>query len=178
MLSYLLLPIAAVLAVGAAAGAFAYVALAKLIGFLRASERPMRAEDYELAGTLARVTVPAAAGGVGEIVLTLNGVQRVEGCREAGGGALGKGVEVVITGTARCLALAGVDKVTIVSAGDGKGGGASALTGEVARMVAQLPEVVETITGYKVGELLDRVKAGAAQPARTIPIPIEDPKKG
>lgn len=104
-LKFLLLPVAAVLAVGAVAGAFAYVALAKLMGFLRASEHPMRAEDYELAGTLARVTVPAAAGGVGEIVFTLNGVQRVEGCREAGGGALGKGVEVVITGTARGLAL-------------------------------------------------------------------------
>lgn len=104
-LKVLLLPVAAVLALGAAAGAFAYVALAKLMGFLRASERPMRAEDYRLEGTVARVTVPAQPGGVGEIVFTLNGAQRVEGCRAAGGGALAKGAEVVITGTERGLAL-------------------------------------------------------------------------
>lgn len=68
--------------------------------------------------------------------------------------------------------LASVDKITIVSAGDGKGG-ASALTGEVAKMVAQLPEVVETITGYKVGELLDRVKAAPAERTKSIPIETE-----
>lgn len=73
-------------------------------------------------------------------------------------------------------ALQSVDKITIVSTGDGKsGGGASQLTGEVAKMVAQLPEVVETITGYKIGELLDRVKAVPAA-SRTTSIPIEEAK--
>ncbi|MBI4497059.1 MAG: flotillin family protein [Chloroflexi bacterium] len=62
-------------------------------------------------------------------------------------------------------ALAGVDKVTIVSTGDGRSPGVSALTGEVARMIAQMPEVFETLTGMRVGELLDRLQgigAGAA----------------
>ncbi len=70
-------------------------------------------------------------------------------------------------------ALTKVDKITIVSTGDGKGGGASALTGEVAKMVAQLPEVVETITGYKMSELLDRVKAAPAERAKSFPIETE-----
>lgn len=104
-LKFLLLPVAAVLGIGTVAGAFAYFVLAKLMAFLRASERPMRAEDDALEGVVARVTVPADVGGVGEIVFTVRGSQRVEGCREAGGGALKKGTEVVITGTERGLAL-------------------------------------------------------------------------
>ncbi len=60
--------------------------------------------------------------------------------------------------------LAGVDKITIVSTGDGRSSGASALTGEVAKMVAQVPELFETLTGMKVRELMDRlqgIQAGA-----------------
>ncbi len=53
-------------------------------------------------------------------------------------------------------AFAKVDKITIVSTGDGKG--TSALTSDVARMVAQVPEVVETITGIKIGDMFNRVK--------------------
>ena len=52
--------------------------------------------------------------------------------------------------------LASVDKVTIVSTGDGTAG-VSAYTGEVARMVAQVPELVESLTGLKLNELLERL---------------------
>jgi flotillin len=55
-------------------------------------------------------------------------------------------------------ALGGVDKVTIVSTGDGRGSGPSALTGEVAKMVAQVPELVEALTGKNVGELLAQLQ--------------------
>lgn len=55
--------------------------------------------------------------------------------------------------------LAGVDRITIVSTGDGRSGGASALTGEVAKMIAQMPEVFEALTGVKVNELLSRLTA-------------------
>ncbi len=61
--------------------------------------------------------------------------------------------------------LAGVDKITIVSTGDGRGAGVSALTGEVAKMIAQVPELFETLTGMKVSDLLDRlqgIQTGAA----------------
>jgi flotillin len=63
--------------------------------------------------------------------------------------------------------LAGVDKVTIVSTGDGSQGGVSAYTGEVARMVAQAPALIETLTGLKLDELIGRLTAVEAteQPA-------------
>lgn len=55
--------------------------------------------------------------------------------------------------------LAGVDKVTIVSTGDGSGQGVSSMTGEVAKMVAQVPALFETLTGMKVTDLLGRLQA-------------------
>ena len=54
--------------------------------------------------------------------------------------------------------LASVDKITIVSTGDGKSPGVSQLTGEVAKMVAQVPELFETLTGQKVSDLMSRLR--------------------
>jgi flotillin len=75
--------------------------------------------------------------------------------------------------TAFSQSLQQVDKITIVSAGDGRGG-PSALTGEVAKMVAQLPEVVQSITGQSIGDLLDRVRGAAAAQA---PAAAEAPER-
>jgi flotillin len=62
---------------------------------------------------------------------------------------------------ARAMAepLSHVDKITIVSTGanDGRGAGASQITADIARMIAQVPELFETLTGVKVGDLLGRV---------------------
>ncbi|HYY89382.1 MAG TPA: SPFH domain-containing protein [Chloroflexota bacterium] len=55
--------------------------------------------------------------------------------------------------------LASVDKITVVSTGDGRAQGVSQITGEVARMVAQVPELFETLTGQKVSELMTRLRA-------------------
>ncbi|MFO7273134.1 flotillin family protein [Sphaerobacter thermophilus] len=61
--------------------------------------------------------------------------------------------------------LAGVDKVTIVSTGDGHNG-ISSITGELAKMIAQVPELFETLTGQSVVELLSRLRSiEAANPA-------------
>jgi flotillin len=54
--------------------------------------------------------------------------------------------------------LASVDKITVVSTGDGRSAGVSQLTGEVAKMVAQVPELFETLTGQKVSELMERLQ--------------------
>jgi flotillin len=54
--------------------------------------------------------------------------------------------------------LASVDKITVVSTGDGHSAGVSQITGEVARMVAQVPELFETLTGMRVSELMDRLQ--------------------
>ncbi len=54
--------------------------------------------------------------------------------------------------------LSKVDKITIVSTGDGQGGlGASQITGDVAKMIAQVPALFETLSGMKVGELMGKV---------------------
>jgi flotillin len=52
-----------------------------------------------------------------------------------------------------------VDKITIVSTGanDGKGFGANQVTADIARMVAQVPELFETLTGVRVQDLLGKV---------------------
>src|SRR5438874_1041820 len=56
--------------------------------------------------------------------------------------------------------LASVDKITVVSTGDGRSGsGVSQITGEVAKMVAQVPELFETLTGQKVSDLMQRLRA-------------------
>src|ERR1700694_5727697 len=54
--------------------------------------------------------------------------------------------------------LASVDKITVVSTGDRRAGGVSQITGEVAKMVAQVPELFETLTGQKVGDLMARLR--------------------
>ena len=54
--------------------------------------------------------------------------------------------------------LGSVDKITIVSTGDGRSGGVSNLTGEVAKMIAQVPELFETLTGLRVNELMERLQ--------------------
>jgi flotillin len=64
-------------------------------------------------------------------------------------------------------ALRGVDKITVVSTGDGRTSGASAITGEVAKMVAQMPELFETLTGMRMSQLLGRlqgIEASAGAP--------------
>src|SRR5499427_1726744 len=55
--------------------------------------------------------------------------------------------------------LASVDRITVVSTADGRSPGVSQLTGEVAKMVAQVPELFETLTGQKVSELMSRLRA-------------------
>lgn len=62
---------------------------------------------------------------------------------------------------ARAMAapLNNVDKITIISTGggDGKGAGANQITADIARMIAQVPEVFETLTGVKVSDLMSHV---------------------
>lgn len=67
--------------------------------------------------------------------------------------------------------LAGVDRIAIISTGDGRG--ASALTGEVAKMIAQMPEVFEALTGMKVSELMGRLP-GLSDATKTTPKPGPD----
>jgi flotillin len=58
--------------------------------------------------------------------------------------------------------LAKVDKITIVSTGgngNGSGLGASQLTDDMVKMIAQTPALFESLTGQKVSDLMSRVPA-------------------
>src|SRR5262245_2265914 len=55
--------------------------------------------------------------------------------------------------------LAKTDKITIINSGNGDGGGASRITGDVTRIMAQLPPVLESLTGVKFEKLLEQVPA-------------------
>ncbi len=95
---------------------------------------------------------------------------------------------------ARALAepLGRVDKITVVSTGDGANGtgtGVNRLTADVATMVAQAPAMLEALTGVSIGELLKHVPGmngrasqnGASQPAAssapTAVVDVPEPPK-
>lgn len=53
--------------------------------------------------------------------------------------------------------LSKTEKMVIINSGNGSGGGASKLTGDVTQIVAQLPPVIESLTGIKFEKLLEQV---------------------
>ncbi len=68
------------------------------------------------------------------------------------------GIPEVVRGMAEPLSK--VDKITIVSTGDGhNGAGMSQITQDIATMIAQTPALFETLTGVKIADLMQRVPA-------------------
>jgi flotillin len=72
-------------------------------------------------------------------------------------------VDKLITGlpeVVRAMAapLSNVDRITIVSTGDGEAAGAHKITGDMAKMAAQVPALFEALSGMKMGDLLSRVQ--------------------
>ncbi|MDQ6759322.1 MAG: SPFH domain-containing protein [Acidobacteriota bacterium] len=68
--------------------------------------------------------------------------------------------------------LANVDKITIVSTGNGDGAGMSKVTGDMAAMAAQIPALFETLSGMKMSELLGKVqtmKTGNGKSSGSLP---------
>jgi len=55
--------------------------------------------------------------------------------------------------------LAKTEKIVIINSGGGAGGGASKLTGDITQIIAQLPPVIESLTGIKFEKLLQQVPA-------------------
>jgi len=54
--------------------------------------------------------------------------------------------------------LANVDKITVVSTGNGDGAGMSKITGDITKMAAQIPALFETLSGMQMSELLGKVR--------------------
>jgi flotillin len=72
-------------------------------------------------------------------------------------------VDKLITGlpeVVRALAspLANVDKITVISTGNGDAAGLNKITGDITKMAAQVPALFETLSGMPLNELLGKVR--------------------
>jgi flotillin len=54
--------------------------------------------------------------------------------------------------------LANVDKITIVSTGNGDAAGLNKVTGDLTKMAAQVPALFETLSGMKLSDMLGKVR--------------------
>jgi flotillin len=54
--------------------------------------------------------------------------------------------------------LANVDKITVVSTGNGNAAGLNKITGDVAAVAAQVPALFEALSGMKMADLLSKVR--------------------
>jgi flotillin len=54
--------------------------------------------------------------------------------------------------------LANVDKITVVSTGNGNAAGMNKITGDLAAMAAQVPALFETLSGMQLSDLLSKVR--------------------
>ena len=72
-------------------------------------------------------------------------------------------IDKLITGlpeVVRALAspLANVDKITIVSTGNGDTAGLNKITGDLTKIAAQVPALFETLSGMQISDLLGKVR--------------------
>jgi flotillin len=73
-------------------------------------------------------------------------------------------VDKLITGlpeVVKALAapLANVDRITIVSTGNGDTAGMSKITGDMTKMAAQIPALFETLSGMPLSDLFAKVRS-------------------
>jgi flotillin len=59
--------------------------------------------------------------------------------------------------------LANIDRITIVSTGDGEAAGAHKITGDLAAIAAQVPALFEALSGMQMSELLSKVRTIGAE---------------
>jgi flotillin len=86
-------------------------------------------------------------------------------------------VDKLITGLpevvkAMSAPLANVDKITVVSTGNGDATGMNKITGDFAKMAAQVPALFESLSGMSMTELLGKVRAigdKTPKPPETLP---------
>ncbi len=79
-------------------------------------------------------------------------------------------VDKLITGlpeVVRALAspLSKIDKITIVSTGDGDAAGMNKITGDMTKIAAQIPALFETLSGVQMSDLLSKVRGIKDRPA-------------
>src|SRR5213595_505474 len=62
--------------------------------------------------------------------------------------------------------LANVDKITIVSTGNGDASGMNKITGDITKMAAQVPALFETLSGMPLSELFGKVRQIGDKPPK------------
>jgi flotillin len=62
--------------------------------------------------------------------------------------------------------LANVDRITVVSTGNGDSAGMSKITGDITKMAAQIPALFETLSGMPLNELLAKVRLIGDKPPK------------
>jgi flotillin len=62
--------------------------------------------------------------------------------------------------------LANVDRITVVSTGNGDSAGMSKITGDMTKMAAQIPALFETLSGMPLNELLAKVRVIGDKPPK------------
>ncbi len=72
-------------------------------------------------------------------------------------------IDKLLTGlpeVVRALAspLANIDKITVVSTGNGDAAGMNKITGDLTKMAAQVPALFETLTGMNISDMLGKVR--------------------
>jgi flotillin len=91
-------------------------------------------------------------------------------------------VDKLITGlpdVVRALSepLSKVDRVTIVSTGNGDAAGAYKLTGDITKIAAQVPALFEALSGMQVSDLLNKVRMIGDKAPKPEQPPLPAPKK-
>jgi flotillin len=75
--------------------------------------------------------------------------------------------------------LSNVDKITVVSTGNGTSTGVSKITGDMAQIAAQVPALFESLSGMSIAELLSKVRLiGDAAPKPSPEISGDGPSTG
>jgi flotillin len=97
--------------------------------------------------------------------------KKAEAWRKYGEAAVLQILAPVLPEIARAVAepLSRIDRITMVSTGSNGDLGASKVTSEVARVLAQLPPVVESLTGVSLDDLFARLRAGRPELAEPAP---------
>jgi len=90
-------------------------------------------------------------------------------------------VDKLITGlpeVVKALAspLANVDKITVVSTGNGDSAGLSKVTGDITKIAAQVPALFEALSGMQMSDLLGKIRTIGDKPPRPDQLPPADDK--
>ncbi len=71
--------------------------------------------------------------------------------------------------------LSKTERMIVINSGSGPGGGASKITGDVTQIIAQLPPVIESLTGFKLEKLIEQIPAMKKAQAEAVRKPDAGP---